>query len=71
VHGLRHSFASLAYHLNIPEKITMEMGGWSDPGTMHKKYTHIAKSDISRYQTAMADFYAKKGSKNANENANK
>ncbi len=73
VHGLRHSFASLAYHLNIPERITMEIGGWSDLGTMHKKYTHIAKSDISRYQTAMADFYSKdsKKAKNANKNANK
>ena len=59
IHGLRHSFASLAYHLQIPEKIAMEMGGWSDPGTMHKIYTHIAKSDMTRYQTAMTDFYAK------------
>lgn len=58
VHGLRHSFASLAYHLQIPEKIAMEIGGWSDPGTMHQIYTHIAKSDISRYQNAMAEFYA-------------
>lgn len=71
VHGLRHSFASLAYHLNIPERIAMEMGGWSDPGTMHKRYIHIAKSDISRYQTAMADFYSQKEkAKNANKNAN-
>lgn len=62
VHGLRHSFASLAYHLQVPEKIAMEIGGWSDPGTMHKIYTHIAQSDITRYQTAMADFYAKKTS---------
>lgn len=67
IHGLRHSFASLAYHLQIPEKIAMEIGGWADPGTMHKIYTHIAQSDIARYQTAMADFY----SKNANKNANK
>lgn len=58
VHGLRHSFASLAYHLQIPEKIAMEIGGWADAGTMHKIYTHIAKSDIKRYQTAMMQFYA-------------
>ena len=70
VHGLRHSFASLAYHLQVPEKIAMEIGGWSDPGTMHKIYTHIAQSDITRYQTAMADFYSKKREVNANENAN-
>ena len=70
VHGLRHSFASLAYHLQVPEKIDMEIGGWSAPGTMHKIYTHIAQSDITRYQTAMADFYSKKREVNANENAN-
>ena len=57
IHGLRHSFASLAYHLQIPEKIAMEIGGWADATTMHKIYTHIAKSDITRYQTAMTQFY--------------
>jgi len=65
IHGLRHSFASLAYHLQVPEKIAMEIGGWSDATTMHKIYTHIARSDVSRYQNKMTDFF-----KNANENAN-
>lgn len=68
VHGLRHSFASLAYHLQMPEKIAMEIGGWSDPGTMHKIYTHISKSDIKRYQTAMEDFYKKEAGKKKNAN---
>ena len=57
VHGLRHSFASLAYHLGVPEKIAMEIGGWSNSQTMHKIYTHIAKSDTERYITQMTDFY--------------
>lgn len=70
IHGLRHSFASLAYHLQIPEKIAMEIGGWADPGTMHKIYTHIARSDINRYRTAMTDFYSEKKDENANKNAN-
>lgn len=73
VHGLRHSFASLAYHLQIPEKIAMEIGGWDDAATMHKIYTHIAKADITRYQTDMSRFYKEKGGpskKNANKNAN-
>lgn len=65
IHGLRHSFASLAYHLQIPEKIAMEIGGWSDTATMHKIYTHISKSDISRYQTKMTDFFSK-NSENGN-----
>lgn len=58
VHGLRHSFASLAYHLQIPEKIAMEIGGWADAATMNRIYTHIAQSDITRYQNAMTRFYA-------------
>ena len=58
-HGLRHSFASLAYHLQIPELIAKEIGGWSDSGTMHKIYTHIAQSDITRYQNAIGKFYGK------------
>lgn len=60
VHGLRHSFASLAYHLQVPERIAMEIGGWADATTMHKIYTHIARSDVQRYQTAMTAFYAGK-----------
>lgn len=67
IHGLRHSFASLAYHLRMPEKIAMDIGGWADSGTMHRIYTHIARSDIQRYQDAIGDFY--KGN-NANDNAN-
>lgn len=57
IHGLRRSFASLAYHLNIPERITMEIGGWDDPQTMHKIYIYIARSDISRYNTKMMGFF--------------
>lgn len=66
VHGLRHSFASLAYHLQVPEKYTMAIGGWKNDGTMKKIYTHISQSDVKRYEDAFADFF----SKNANENAN-
>lgn len=65
VHGLRHSFASLAYHLGIPEKITMEIGGWADSQTMRNIYTHVAKSDRQKYTETLTNFF-----KNANENAN-
>ncbi len=56
-HDLRRSYASLAYHLHIPEKITAEIGGWSDLTTMHKIYTMIAQADVDHYSTAMAEFY--------------
>ena len=65
LHGLRHSFASLCYHLNVPEKIVMEIGGWADNQTMRKIYTHIAKSDVTKYTSELTQFF-----KNANENAN-
>ena len=57
IHGLRHSFASLAYHLQVPELIAMQIGGWSDSGTMRKIYTHLAQKDVSKYETALADFF--------------
>ena len=59
VHGLRHSFASLAYHLQIPEKIAMEIGGWADDGTMRKIYTHLAQKDIANRAKDFSNFFAK------------
>lgn len=58
VHGLRHSFASLAYHLGLPERECMRLGGWADTATMHKIYTHISDYDVARSANAMADFYS-------------
>ena len=77
VHGLRHSFASLAYHVGLSEHETMLLGGWSDYSTMHKIYTHIADKDLIAAKNKMSAFYnppppaaedAK--AKNANEKAN-
>ncbi|MGM9550390.1 MAG: tyrosine-type recombinase/integrase [Faecousia sp.] len=56
-HGLRHSFASLAYHLGIPEKIAMEIGGWEDSKVMHDIYTHLAKKDIAKRSQEFSDFF--------------
>lgn len=66
VHGLRHSFASLAYHLGLSEKECMKLGGWSDNQTMSKIYTHLAEADAQNSENKMTEFY-----KNANNNANK
>lgn len=57
IHGLRHSFASLAYHLAVPEKIVMEIGGWDDENTVRKIYAHIAESDVTHYETRLKSFY--------------
>lgn len=72
VHGLRHSFASLAHHVGLPEEEAMLIGGWEDAQTMHRIYTHIADADRLKAQNLMAAFY-KSGTpekKNANKNAN-
>ena len=59
-HGLRHSFASLAYHLEIPEKIAMEIGGWSDSKVMHDIYTHLSQKDIAKRSQQFSDFFLAK-----------
>lgn len=59
-HGLRHSFASLAYHLGIPEKIAMEIGGWEDSKVMHDIYTHLSKKDIAKRSQQFSDFFLSK-----------
>ena len=56
-HGLRHSFASLAYHLGIPERNCMLIGGWSDTRTMHNIYTHLYANDVAQSEQQMAGFF--------------
>lgn len=57
LHGLRHSFASLCYHLQIPEMICAEIGGWDDLGTMHKIYTHLSQKDIAKRSQDFSNFF--------------
>ena len=56
-HGLRHSFASLAAHLRVPEDIAREIGGWKNNQIMREIYTHVAQTDKERYKNEMASFY--------------
>jgi integrase len=65
IHGLRHSFASLAYQLRVPEQIAMQIGGWSDVNTMRKIYVHISQKDVAESVNMLTGFF-----ENANENAN-
>ena len=58
LHGLRHSFASLAYHLGIPEMVAAEIGGWNDLSTMHNIYTHLAQKDIAKRSQDFCDWFA-------------
>lgn len=57
LHGLRHSFASLCYHLGIQEMEAMRLGGWSDLNVMRKIYTHLAKEDKIAAENKLKDFF--------------
>ena len=57
LHGLRRSFASLAYHLKWSERQTMLIGGWNDIKTVHKIYIKLAQADINQDVEEMKRFY--------------
>ena len=63
IHGLRHSFASIGFHLRMSEREVMEIGGWSDSNTVHRIYEHLSLADKLTAQNKMKNFYS------ANENA--
>jgi integrase len=57
-HGLRHTFASLCYSLKLSELETQRLGGWSDPGTMRRIYTHLAEADRSAGVQKLEAFFS-------------
>ena len=57
-HGLRHSFASLCYHLGLSEMETMSLGGWSDNATMRKIYTHLYEADKAKAVEKLSEFFS-------------
>lgn len=58
VHGLRHSFCSLAHHLGWDEMTVMREGGWDDPTVVHQIYTHLSAQDANADVTKMIQFYS-------------
>lgn len=57
LHSLRHSFASLCYHLGLSELECMRLGGWSDINVMRKIYTHISEEDVSAGAEKLRGFF--------------
>lgn len=57
IHGLRHSFASLAAHIGMQEKTTMEIGGWANDATMRRIYTHALTVDRLTGSNKMIDYF--------------
>ena len=72
-HGLRHSFASLCYYLDIPERQIQEWGGWKDSIILHRIYIRLAASMETENQKTFTKFFKTKkaGPKPRNKNANK
>ena len=58
-HGLRHSFASLCYYLEIPERQIQEWGGWKDRTTLHRIYIRLTAAGRSEAQTKVTSFFGK------------
>lgn len=68
VHGLRHSFASLCYHLQVPMMITMRLGGWKNDKVVREIYTHLADADIAQQVDGIRNFFSQNANQNANDN---
>lgn len=58
-HGLRRSYASLAYQLGVEEAFTMEAGGWSDVYTMRKIYIKLSKKASKSRGQKLTGFFEK------------
>ena len=60
VHGLRHSFISLCFHLNWDMQTVMREGGYANPQIVNEVYRHLASQDADADVKRMVEFYAKK-----------
>lgn len=57
MHSLRHSFASLAWHLGWDVMTTCAVGGWHTPAVVQGIYTHLAEQDKNSDIERMKAFY--------------
>lgn len=71
VHGLRRSFASLAYHLKWDMLTTMRIGGWDDPDVVTDIYTKLADKDVNKQVNKMRKFYGYDSGKSVSKSVSK
>ena len=57
VHGLRHSYISLCFHLGWNMQTVMQQGGYSNPQVVNEVYRHLAALDANADIERMKDFY--------------
>lgn len=60
VHGLRHSWVSLCFHLKWDPQTVMREGGYSNLQTINNIYRHLASQDADRDISQMRRFYSQK-----------
>lgn len=56
-HGLRHSFASLCFHLEIPDRQIQEWGGWKDREVLHRIYIRLSASTENKNKDKFSSFF--------------
>lgn len=64
VHGLRHSYISLCFHLGWDMKTVMREGGYSNLQTVNDVYRHLATQDANADVNKMLDFFSQTDGKN-------
>ena len=57
VHGLRHSYISLCFHLGWDMKTVMREGGYSNMQTVNEVYRHLAAQDANEDVERMRQFF--------------
>ena len=57
VHGLRHSYISLCFHLGWNIQTVMREGGYSDMQTVNEVYRHLAAQDANADIERMINYY--------------
>jgi len=60
VHGLRHSYISLCFHLGWNIQTVMREGGYSNPQTVNEVYRHLAEQDANEDVLRMQKFFTSK-----------
>ena len=59
VHGLRHSYISLCFHLGWDMQTVMYQGGYSNMQTVNDVYRHLSVKDANDDINRMKDFFLK------------
>lgn len=57
VHGLRHSYISLCFHLGWNMQTVMQEGGYSNPQTVNEVYRHLAAQDANDDINSMKKYF--------------